>query len=142
MGLGKTVMTLALLAHLAVERGVWGQHLIVVPTSVIVNWEMEFKRWLPAFKILAYHGNAKERKIKRRSKSRARKAHAAFACNSEERYGRASRSLLAPLFPFILLELGTYKHIDIQTISTSAALGLCASTKCTCGVRVAAGSNS
>ena len=66
MGLGKTVMTIALLAHLALEKGIWGQHLIVVPTSVIVNWEMEFKRWLPAFKVLSYHGNAKERKLKRR----------------------------------------------------------------------------
>jgi len=66
MGLGKTVMTIALLAHLAVEKGIWGQHLIVVPTSVIVNWEMEFKRWLPAFKILCYHGNAKERKERRK----------------------------------------------------------------------------
>src|SRR4051812_13458811 len=66
MGLGKTVMTIALLAHLAVEKGIWGEHLIIVPTSVIVNWEMEFKRWCPAFKILAYHGSAKERKWKRK----------------------------------------------------------------------------
>ena len=76
MGLGKTAMAISLLAHLALERGVWGQHLIVVPTSVIVNWEMEFKRWLPAFKILAYHGNAKERKLKRRGWSDPAAFHA------------------------------------------------------------------
>jgi hypothetical protein len=29
-----------LLAHLAVEKGVWGPHLIIVPTSVMLNWEM------------------------------------------------------------------------------------------------------
>ncbi|KAK8964092.1 DNA helicase INO80 [Platanthera guangdongensis] len=65
MGLGKTIMTIALLAHLACEKGIWGQHLIVVPTSVMLNWETEFLRWCPAFKILTYYGSAKERKQKR-----------------------------------------------------------------------------
>ncbi|KAL0093523.1 SNF2 family N-terminal domain-containing protein [Phycomyces blakesleeanus] len=65
MGLGKTIQTIALLAYLACEKGIWGPHLIVVPTSVILNWEMEFKRWLPGFKILTYYGNPKERKEKR-----------------------------------------------------------------------------
>jgi SNF2 family DNA or RNA helicase len=32
MGLGKTIQTVALLAHLACEEGVWGPHLVVVPT--------------------------------------------------------------------------------------------------------------
>ncbi|PWW75667.1 hypothetical protein C7212DRAFT_282151 [Tuber magnatum] len=44
MGLGKTIQTIALLAHLACEKEVWGPHLIVVPTSVMLNWEMEFKK--------------------------------------------------------------------------------------------------
>ncbi|KAE8691249.1 Protein PHOTOPERIOD-INDEPENDENT EARLY FLOWERING 1 [Hibiscus syriacus] len=65
MGLGKTIMTIALLAHLACEKGIWGPHLIVVPTSVMLNWETEFLRWCPAFKILTYFGSAKERKLKR-----------------------------------------------------------------------------
>lgn len=65
MGLGKTIQTIALLAHLACERGEWGPHLIVVPTSVMLNWEMEFKKWCPAFKILTYYGNPKERRMKR-----------------------------------------------------------------------------
>ncbi|XP_064649340.1 helicase domino-like isoform X3 [Lineus longissimus] len=65
MGLGKTIQTIALLAHLACEKGVWGPHLIVVPTSVMLNWEMEFKKWCPAFKILTYYGSQKERKAKR-----------------------------------------------------------------------------
>lgn len=65
MGLGKTIQTIALLAHLACEKESWGPHLIVVPTSVMLNWEMEIKKWCPAFKILTYYGSQKERKAKR-----------------------------------------------------------------------------
>ena len=66
MGLGKTIQSIALLAHLAVEHEVWGPHLIVVPTSVILNWEMEFKKFCPGFKVLTYYGNQDERKQKRK----------------------------------------------------------------------------
>ncbi|XP_025194829.1 helicase domino isoform X2 [Melanaphis sacchari] len=65
MGLGKTIQTIALLAHLACEKEDWGPHLIVVPTSVMLNWEMEIKKWCPSFKILTYYGSVKERKNKR-----------------------------------------------------------------------------
>ena len=65
MGLGKTIQTIALLAHLAVVHEVWGPHLIVVPTSVMLNWEMEFKKFLPGFKVLTYYGTIDERKKKR-----------------------------------------------------------------------------
>ncbi|KAJ3919724.1 SNF2 family N-terminal domain-containing protein [Lentinula edodes] len=62
MGLGKTIQTISLLAHLACDRGIWGPHLIIVPTSVLLNWEMEFKKFLPGFRILCYHGSTKRRK--------------------------------------------------------------------------------
>ncbi|XP_053987837.1 helicase domino isoform X5 [Hylaeus volcanicus] len=65
MGLGKTIQTIALLAHLACEKGNWGPHLVIVPTSVMLNWEMECKKWCPGFKILTYYGTQKERKQKR-----------------------------------------------------------------------------
>ncbi|KAL7809682.1 SNF2 family N-terminal domain-containing protein [Trichoderma aethiopicum] len=65
MGLGKTIQTIALLAHLACRHEVWGPHLVIVPTSVMLNWEMEFKKWCPGFKILAYYGSQEERKRKR-----------------------------------------------------------------------------
>lgn len=68
MGLGKTIQTIALLAHLACDKSMWGPHLVVVPTSVMLNWEMEFKKWLPGFKILTYYGSQKERKAKRQVK--------------------------------------------------------------------------
>ncbi|KAF7289282.1 hypothetical protein MIND_01389800 [Mycena indigotica] len=66
MGLGKTIQTISLLAHLACDRGIWGPHLIVVPTSVLLNWEMEFKKFLPGFNIISYHGNPKRRQELRR----------------------------------------------------------------------------
>jgi len=75
MGLGKTIQTIALLAHLAVEEEIWGPHLIVVPASVLMNWEMEFKRWCPAFKILSYHGTKKERQAKRQGWSKDNAFH-------------------------------------------------------------------
>ncbi|KAI4138804.1 MAG: hypothetical protein LQ341_004505 [Variospora aurantia] len=65
MGLGKTIQTISLLAHLAVNHEVWGPHLIIVPTSVMLNWEMEFKKFLPGFKVLTYYGTQEERKQKR-----------------------------------------------------------------------------
>jgi helicase SWR1 len=66
MGLGKTIQSIALLAHLAVEHHVWGPHLIIVPSSVLLNWEMEFKKFCPGFKVLTYYGSQAERKQKRR----------------------------------------------------------------------------
>ncbi|CAG0922333.1 unnamed protein product [Notodromas monacha] len=65
MGLGKTIQTIALLAHLACVEGNWGPHLIVVPTSVLLNWEQEMLKWLPGLKLLTYYGTQKERKQKR-----------------------------------------------------------------------------
>ena len=75
MGLGKTIQTIALLADLACNHGYWGPHLIVVPTSVMLNWEMEFKKWCPAFKILTYYGTAKERQAKRQGWSKFNSFH-------------------------------------------------------------------
>ena len=69
MGLGKTIQTIALLAHLAEKYEIWGPHLIVVPTSVMLNWEMEFKKFLPGFKILTYYGTKEERLKKRQGMS-------------------------------------------------------------------------
>ncbi|OMJ17302.1 Helicase SWR1 [Smittium culicis] len=65
MGLGKTIQTISLLERLAITTGNWGPHLIIVPTSVLLNWEQEFKKWLPGFKILVIYGSAKQRRQKR-----------------------------------------------------------------------------
>ncbi|XP_033627174.1 helicase SRCAP-like isoform X2 [Asterias rubens] len=75
MGLGKTIQTIALLAHMACGLGNWGPHLIVVPTSVMLNWELEFKKWCPGFKILTYFGSQKERKLKRQGWTKSNAFH-------------------------------------------------------------------
>lgn len=75
MGLGKTIQTIALFASLACDDGIWGPHLIVVPTTIIINWEMEFKRWCPGLKILTYFGSQKERKLKRTGWSKDNSFH-------------------------------------------------------------------
>ena len=62
MGLGKTLQTISLLAYLASYKGIWGPHLVIVPTSVIINWETELKRFCPGLKVLTYYGSAKRRK--------------------------------------------------------------------------------
>ena len=62
MGLGKTLQTISMLAYLASYKGIWGPHLIIVPTSCLVNWEVEFKRFCPGLKVMCYYGNAKRRK--------------------------------------------------------------------------------
>ncbi|EGV64910.1 hypothetical protein CANTEDRAFT_121082 [Yamadazyma tenuis ATCC 10573] len=66
MGLGKTIQTISLLSHLATEYHIWGPHLIIVPTSVMLNWEMEFKKFAPGFKVLTYYGSPQQRAQKRK----------------------------------------------------------------------------
>jgi superfamily II DNA or RNA helicase len=55
MGLGKTVQTLALLAH-EKETNPDSTSLLVMPTSLIYNWELESKKFTPGLRILTYTG--------------------------------------------------------------------------------------
>nr|POE69078.1 helicase swr1 [Quercus suber] len=66
MGLGKTIQTISLLAHIAEQYDVWEAHLIIVPTSVVLNWVTEFQKFLPGFRVLGYYGNIEERAAKRK----------------------------------------------------------------------------
>ena len=43
MGLGKTIQTIGMLCNLAYNKQIWGPHLIIVPTSILMNWEKELK---------------------------------------------------------------------------------------------------
>lgn len=51
MGLGKTIQTISLLAFLREYKNIKGHHLLIMPKSVVGNWEQEFKRWCPQIKI-------------------------------------------------------------------------------------------
>ncbi len=55
MGLGKTIQTLALLQHQKNENP-GSTSLIVMPTSLLYNWEMEAKKFTPELRILNYTG--------------------------------------------------------------------------------------
>ena len=60
MGLGKTIQTIGLLAHLR-EKGVSGPFIVIGPLSVMPNWIKEIKRFCPSLNALQYHGNQEER---------------------------------------------------------------------------------
>ncbi|EQD26736.1 Non-specific serine/threonine protein kinase [mine drainage metagenome] len=61
MGLGKTIEIIAfLLARLKTgKKG--GVSLILCPTSVISNWEHEFKKFAPSLKVQVHHGLSRTR---------------------------------------------------------------------------------
>jgi hypothetical protein len=52
MGLGKTVMAIALLTSREQDR----PHLVVCPTSVVGNWERELARFAPGVEVIRHHG--------------------------------------------------------------------------------------
>ncbi len=60
MGLGKTVQTLALLAH-EKELNPDATSLLVMPTSLIYNWELEARKFTPGLRILNYTGTQREK---------------------------------------------------------------------------------
>ncbi|MBS0149563.1 MAG: DEAD/DEAH box helicase [Nitrospira sp.] len=62
MGLGKTIQTICLLAAIREGRlkaacGVKGPHLVVVPTSLLFNWEQELARFAPELTVHVYSGS-------------------------------------------------------------------------------------
>ncbi len=56
MGLGKTVMTLAFLQSLKAD-GVQHPSLLVMPTSLIYNWQKEAEKFTPKLKVLIHTGS-------------------------------------------------------------------------------------
>ncbi|WP_420317396.1 SNF2-related protein [Ekhidna sp.] len=55
MGLGKTIQALALLQHQK-NKNPESTSLLIMPTSLLYNWEMEAKKFTPKLKILNYTG--------------------------------------------------------------------------------------
>lgn len=67
MGLGKTVQAISFLAHLAENENSWGPFLIITPASTLHNWEQEFNKFVPSFKVIPYWGTVGERKNHRKT---------------------------------------------------------------------------
>jgi SNF2 family DNA or RNA helicase len=63
MGLGKTVQTLTML--LAEKEAGAGTTLLIMPTSLIYNWEMEASKFTPDLRILNYTGTLRNKDIRR-----------------------------------------------------------------------------
>ncbi|NBW37791.1 MAG: ATP-dependent helicase, partial [Cytophagia bacterium] len=63
MGLGKTVQTLTLLQ--SEKEANHGTSLLVMPTSLVYNWEMEAKKFTPDLRILTYTGTQRNKDVKR-----------------------------------------------------------------------------
>ena len=62
MGLGKTVQTLAML-QAEKENGISNASLLIMPTSLVYNWEMEAKKFTPALKVLSYTGTQRNKDV-------------------------------------------------------------------------------
>lgn len=65
MGLGKTVMTLAFLQSLKESGDLKDPVLLVMPTSLIYNWQKEAERFTPDLKILVHVGSNREKSTKK-----------------------------------------------------------------------------
>lgn len=63
MGLGKTVQTLAMLQ--AEKEAGHGTTLLIMPTSLVYNWEMEASKFAPQLKVLNYTGTLRNKDVKR-----------------------------------------------------------------------------
>ncbi|MEQ9230459.1 MAG: DEAD/DEAH box helicase, partial [Cyclobacteriaceae bacterium] len=62
MGLGKTVQTLALLQS-EKENNPGTTSLLVMPTSLVYNWEMEARKFTPQLRILNYTGTNRNKNV-------------------------------------------------------------------------------
>lgn len=60
MGLGKTLQAIALLLDVK-ERGNTVPSLVVCPTSLVLNWESEIRRFAPTLSVLTIIGSAEQR---------------------------------------------------------------------------------
>jgi DNA helicase INO80 len=79
-GLGKTIQSIAFLAHLAEAshhrnniklnidifsqyKNIWGPFLVIAPVSTLHNWQREITKFCPALKVLPYWGTQKQRQV-------------------------------------------------------------------------------
>jgi len=66
MGLGKTLQVIALLQRLKEDGALdEGRALVVVPTSLLTNWQKEIERFAPSLRVDVFHGAKRELAAKR-----------------------------------------------------------------------------
>lgn len=63
MGLGKTVQTLAMLLDQKEKAEVTQTNLLIMPTSLLYNWQMEAKKFTPDLKVFSYIGTNRNKEI-------------------------------------------------------------------------------
>ena len=63
MGLGKTIQTIALVTYLMEVKKVNGPYLIILPLSTLSNWVLEFEKWAPSVRVVAYKGSPSARRV-------------------------------------------------------------------------------
>ncbi|QTN33954.1 DEAD/DEAH box helicase family protein [Akkermansiaceae bacterium] len=61
MGLGKTLQTIACIEHLFTACSQPSPALVVVTTSLLGNWQAEFRRFAPARNVVTLHGTGRDR---------------------------------------------------------------------------------
>ena len=62
MGLGKTIQVIAALKHKYRQEGIF-KCLIIVPNSLITNWQKEFNVWFPDVPLTLLEGDSANRAI-------------------------------------------------------------------------------
>eukprot|EP00831_Metopus_contortus_P071196 TRINITY_DN6507_c0_g1_i5.p1 TRINITY_DN6507_c0_g1~~TRINITY_DN6507_c0_g1_i5.p1 ORF type:complete len:363 (-),score=49.23 TRINITY_DN6507_c0_g1_i5:319-1407(-) len=69
MGLGKTIQTISTIAEQEDALGIEERmrrtsfHIIIVPKITLINWENEFRKWLPSARVFRFYGSKEEREL-------------------------------------------------------------------------------
>jgi len=97
MGLGKTIQTISFLLSKIENKG--GKYLVVCPSSVVFNWEREFKQFAPHVDCLVISGSIEER-------------------NEQLEYALNDKNLdvLITSYPLIQRDIEHYKKYVFQSI--------------------------
>ncbi|XP_047133142.1 chromatin-remodeling ATPase INO80 isoform X1 [Hydra vulgaris] len=106
MGLGKTVQSISFLAYLAEVHNIWGPFLVVAPASTLHNWQQEFEKFLPRFKVLPYWGDPGDRKSLRKFWN-----HSSYMINSKE---NAPFHVLITSYQLIVQDVKYFQRIRWQ----------------------------
>ncbi|CAL8343868.1 unnamed protein product [Lota lota] len=71
MGLGKTIQVIAFLSGMY-DADLVKHTLLVMPTSLIINWTKEFSKWTPGMRVKEFHGTSKVERTRNMEKVQRR----------------------------------------------------------------------